>query len=73
MYDHWKTTELIEHVLLSATELTGEQLELVERFDRLLDDVFALHVYLQAEPSDDSVQEAYRDFAESVIERYLRG
>lgn len=73
MFENWKTTELIEHVLLSATTMTDEQAAVVERFDDLLDAAFGLETYLKNDPSPDHAAEAYRDFAHYVIDNFLHG
>lgn len=69
----YKTADLVEHVLLSATTITPEMMELADRMDRLLDAAFEVQQYLLHAQSAQDRDDARRDFVEYVFDNYLHG
>lgn len=73
MLDNMRTTELVERLLLDATAHSPEVLEALTRLDQILDHTFELSCFLQKGPTQLDRDEAYQDFAETMIDSYLRG
>ena len=71
MLDNVKTTDLVEHALLSATQLSPEAFAALERFDGFLDALHELSCYLDTDPDSEERDDACREFCEDVISNLL--